>query len=187
MLAEDEYFETIDFRKDGLTFKTYDNCTFKQCNFSEVNLSNVDFLDCEFMDCEMSNAIIGNTAFKNVRFNNCKMLGLQFEYANPFLLQLAFKGCKLDFSNFQELNLPSCNFLDSSLQGVEFTGAKLEKANFSGSNLDGAVFVNTTLNKADFSRAYNFTIHPERNKLNHAIFAQEGLSGLVAHLKIKIK
>ncbi|MCC6186899.1 MAG: pentapeptide repeat-containing protein, partial [Chitinophagaceae bacterium] len=42
------------------------------------------------------------------------------------------------------------------------------------------------LEKTDFRSAYNYSIHPERNRIKKAKFAQAGLAGLLQHYDIVI-
>jgi uncharacterized protein YjbI with pentapeptide repeats len=58
---------------------------------------------------------------------------------------------------------------------------------FDNCNLRRAVFIDTIANKADFSTSYDYTIDPEKNKLQKAIFSVEGLKGLLEKYALVIK
>ncbi len=103
-LVEGEVLEHIDYSGKGITGE-FDSCSFVNCNFSDADLQEVDFMECTFENCNFSNAVLKNTGFKNVQFTQCKMLGLHFESCNPFLLEMHFDTCLLNFATFYQLKL----------------------------------------------------------------------------------
>lgn len=58
------------------------------------------FIDCDFIECNLTNAMLSNTALQNVRFQDCKLVGVHFEHANPFGVQLSFTESLLDNLSF---------------------------------------------------------------------------------------
>jgi uncharacterized protein YjbI with pentapeptide repeats len=85
------------------------------------------------------------------------------------------------------MKLKGISFHNCSLLEVDFSEADLTSAFFDECDLLGAVFDNTILEKADLSKAYNYSIQPERNRIKKAKFSQSGLSGLLQHWGIDIK
>ena len=83
----------------------YDSCSFENCNFSNFNFHGSTFENCVFKSCDWSNTKVFKVAFQQVKFENCKVLGVHFNTANPFLLEFDFQNCQLDYSNFFNLQL----------------------------------------------------------------------------------
>lgn len=165
----------------------YDNCTFRNCTFTGVDLSKISFSECAFEGCDLSNAILVSTALKDIEFSGCKLLGLRFEDTNPFLLQLRFHQCQLDYSSFYDAAVAGTNFGASTLREVDFTEANLEGASLNGCDLTGAVFDRTNLQKADVRNAIGLELLPENNQLKGARFSNNSLAGLVLHHGIRIE
>jgi fluoroquinolone resistance protein len=165
----------------------YDNCHFIQCAFNDLNFNNFIFSECIFESCDLSNVKISNTSFKDVQFVQCKLLGLKFEEANPFLLALTFIACTLNFASFYKLILKSTLFENCSIQEVEFSGADLTDSIFDNCDFIYSIFDGTILKNVNFRTSYNFSIDPSRNQLTKAKFSKENCLGLLNHLKIEIK
>jgi fluoroquinolone resistance protein len=164
----------------------FDNCEFIDCLFAGADLSDQSFEDCTFKSCDFSNAKILNTSFKNVTFKSCKLIGLQFDGCNPFLLAFNFNSCILNYTTFYQLKIPGTCFSKCMLIEVDFTEADLSGATFDDCNLSGAIFGNTKLEKADFRGSVDFSIDPEQNQLSGACFSLESLPGLLQKYNIKI-
>jgi len=97
---DDTTFDKINFTDNFPEKGNYENCLFKNCDFSGSNLSDINFTDCRFDDCNLSLANITNVQMNEITFTNCKLLGLKFEYCNPFLFKVGFEGCQLNLSSF---------------------------------------------------------------------------------------
>ena len=69
---------------------SYENCRFSEIDLSSFSFSGFKFIDCEFIECNLSLCNPNNAFFQNVKFDACKMLGIHFEYANPFGLEFSF-------------------------------------------------------------------------------------------------
>lgn len=182
----DKNFKSIDFTEKPIEKADYENCNFENCNFSKSDLSDIVFEDCNFESCDFSNAKITNTAFKNIHFKVCKLIGLQFDECNPFLLEFQFAECILNYSSFYQLKIKGTKFTKCILNEVEFTETNLSGAYFTECDLSGAMFSRTVLQKADFRTSYNFSINPEQNQISGAKFSLETLPGLLHKYKIKI-
>lgn len=182
----DQNFKGIDFSEKGIEKAEYENCEFDNCIFANSNLSEFSFEDCTFTNCDFSNTKITGTAFKNVEFENCKLIGLQFDECNPFLLEFRFSNCILNYSSFYTLKLKGTKFSSCILHEVDFTDTQLPGANFTDCDFSAAVFNGTNLQKADFRTSINFSINPEQNLIAGAKFSMETLPGLLHKYKIKI-
>ena len=112
IFIDDKDYKGIDFSLDGFTKGNYENCGFINCNFSGTDLSDLSFDECKFENCNFSNVKISNTAFKNVKFKNCKLLGLNFDECNRFLLSFSFVSCQLNLSSFYKLPLKKTSFIN---------------------------------------------------------------------------
>ena len=183
----DKDFNSINFSEKPIEIGDYENCTFKNCIFTETNLSDFSFDECIFLECDFSNTKILNAAFKNIEFENCKLMGLQFDTCNPFLLEFWFTGCQLNLSSFYQLKIKGSYFNNCILHEVDFTEADLSGATFSNCDFLGTMFGNTNLEKADFRSSINFSINPEMNQINKAKFSMQGIAGLLDKYDIIIE
>jgi len=184
---DEEEFKKIDFTQTKIKKGEYDNCTFTECNFSDVHASNIQFVECDFIDCNFSNAIVKDSAFRSATFSNCKMIGLKFHQLDPFLLQMKFQNCQLNFSSFHGLKLNGTIFQGCQLEEVDFADSELTNVSFENSDLKNAIFEQTNLEKADFRTATSFRIDPDNNRLKGAKFTKENCHGLLDKYKIIIE
>jgi len=115
------------------------------------------------------------------------MLGLKFEQCNPFLLKVTFYKCVLNLSSFYKQKLKKTIFKDCTLNEVDFAEAELNEAVFANCDFHNATFSFTNIEKADFRTSYNYSIHPESNKLKKARFSREGIAGLLDRYDIIIE
>lgn len=165
---------------------TYEECVFRNCDFSGLSLNGFTFENCEFHSCNLSNAEVRNSSFQQVGFTDCKLLGMQFHMADPFSFEVYFSGSQLDFSSFYRCSLKNSKFAKCSLTGVDFTEANLQGIALEECDLKNAVFQNSNLEKTDFRTSFNFTIHPEHNKIKKAKFSLGEVAGLLSVYGIEI-
>ena len=187
VFVENKVFEKIDYSKATLAKGEYGDCTFKNCLFLNADVSEITFTDCEFVNCNFSNTYFKNTSFRSVIFKNCKLLGLQFNDCNPFLLSLGFEECHLNIVSFYKLKLKNTKFNKCRLQEVDFSETNLSNALFDNCDLIESIFKTTTLEKADFRTSYNYSIDPEMNRVKKAKFSLQGLAGLLGKYKIEVE
>ena len=164
----------------------YESCTFSDCVFTSENFSHFIFIDCTFERCDLSSIKVENTSFKDINFVDCKMLGMQFEHANPFLFQIEMNECQLNISSFYQVNLKNTLFNSCSLKEVDFTETNLTEVKMVNCDLSQAIFERTNLQKADFYSSFNFQIDPTNNTVKGAEFSKEGALGLLSGFGIKI-
>ncbi len=105
MLTENKVFEKISFNEHSLVKGIFEECTFNNCNFNSVDLSGITFRTCSFNNCDCSLTKLKSTILQDVRFVNSKLLGVQFNECNGFLLRLYFENCMLKLSVFYKLKL----------------------------------------------------------------------------------
>jgi len=184
---EDQEIKNIDFTEKSFEIGTYEGCRFVDCNFSSLDIVNIHFEDCEFTNCNLSNTNLCDSSLQNIQFYECKLLGVKFEECNPFLFQVSFHFCHLDYASFYKMKVKNSFFENCNLEGVDFTEADLEKTVFSQCNLRNAIFERSNLTKTDFSTATNFSIDPTKNKMNKAIFDKTDLSGLLDVFGLMLK
>jgi len=165
----------------------YENCRFVNCNFSNTDLSKISFTACEFKGSNLSMAKLMNTGIKEVKFLNCKLLGLHFDTCNHILFQAYFDTCLLNLSSFYKLKIKKTTFTNCSLREVDFTETDLSGSLFNNCDLAGALFQSANLEKADLRSSYNYSIDPERNRINKAKFSLIGISGLLDKYDIEIE
>tara|TARA_R110002049_G_scaffold65035_1_gene170896 strand:- start:13731 stop:14303 length:573 start_codon:yes stop_codon:yes gene_type:complete len=183
---EDQTFKGIDFSETTLLKGEYDNCTFINCELSNVNLLGFQFLECEFIACNLSSANLSETGFQNVVFKDCKMLGLLFETCNPFGFSVRFNDCQLDHASFYQTKLNNTVFTNCKFNHADFSASNLTAAHFENCDFLHAKFENTILEKADFRSSFNYSIHPETNKIKGAKFLLKDVVGLLDAYHIKI-
>jgi fluoroquinolone resistance protein len=184
---EAETFEKIDYAQGSFPKGDYEDCTFTNCNFTNTDLSGTTFINCEFIGCNLSMAAIRKTGFQDIDFKNCKLLGLRFDEANPFLFTIRCEGCILNFTSFYKLKVCHSVFRNCSLQDVDFTESDLTGLVFNQCDLLRAKFDNTILDKADLRTAYNYSIDPAGNRIKKAKFSTSGLIGLLDRYDIIIE
>ncbi|MHA8069636.1 pentapeptide repeat-containing protein [Aquirufa ecclesiirivi] len=181
-----QIFEKKNYTLEGLPKGEYEACIFKYCELAKLDLSEYSFIDCQFHDCNLSLVKMGNTKWQNVSFMNCRLQGLHFEYANPFLFEVHFDHCFLNLSSFYQRQMKKATFKQCSLHEVDFSNANLSEALFDDCDLLNAQFDQTNLEKADFRTAYHFEISPQINRMKKAKFSKSNLAGLLTSFGITI-
>ena len=187
MLTENKVFEKISFKEHILVKGVYEECTFTNCNFNSVDLSGITFRTCLFNNCDCSLTKLKNTILQDVRFVNSKLLGVQLNQCNGFLLRLYFENCMLKLSVFYKLKLKNTVFTNCNLQEADFSEADMAGAAFENCDLLLATFMHTNLEKADFRSASNYSINPELNRIRNARFSIPGVTGLLTTYDIEIE
>lgn len=187
-MSNELYTEGQEFKNEALTLPRgeYENCTFVACSFVGSDFSKMLFVNCHFADCDFSMLPVKGASFREVSFVRCKMLGLRFDTCNPFLLEMSFEGCQLNFTSFYKLKLKNTRFVACQLEEADFSEADLTSATFEGSNLKRAVFDGTNLEQADFRAALGFSIDPTINRVQKAKFSSDNLVGLLDRFGILI-
>lgn len=184
---QDKTFIKQDFTASPLPKAEYDNCTFTGCIFDGADISGIIFTECEFDGCNLSMGQVKGTSLKNVGFTNCKMLGFNFQYCDPFLLEVSFTECILQLCSFYRLKLKNTAFSNCDLREADFTEADLTNAVLQDCELRGAVFQNTVLEKADLRTARNYSIDPDTNRIKKAKFSKDGIAGLLDKYQVIIE
>ena len=89
--------------------------------------------------------------------------------------------------SFFKTKIKKTVFNDSQLRETDFAETDLTNAVFHNCDLMNAVFDRTILEKADFRTSYNYTIHPEANRIKKARFSVTGIVGLLGKYDIDIE
>lgn len=184
---QDREFDAGDIGVEVLAGTEFESCTFRGCAWADADLRKARFTECLFQGCDLSNAKVDGTSFRTVRFTDCKLLGVQFEACNSFLLVLAFERCRLDYASFRNLVLKGAAFISCQMHESDFSGADLSEATFSGADMAGAVFDGTRLEGADLRDVRNLVLDPQRNRLRGARFSLDGLPGLLERHGIMVE
>lgn len=187
LFHQNELFNATNLRPEEAVNAEFEHCVFRGLPWMDADLTKARFTDCRFEQCDLSNAAVKSTAFRTVEFAGCKLLGVQFEQCNTFLLALRFENCRLDFASFRALVLKGTQFNTCGLAEADFSGTDLSKAAFGDSDLAGAVFEGTNLEGADLRDARKFAIDPERNRIKGARFSLNVLPGLLMRHGITVE
>lgn len=185
--VDDAVFERRNGTDEPLEKGAYTGCRFVQCNFSRADFTGITFMECVFEGCDLSLAKVRGTAFRDVRFLDCKLLGLAFDQANPFLFSIRPERSMMDSTAFNGMDLRKMRFANCRLQGAHFSRTVLAEAVFEGCDLTDAVFDGTDLQRADLRTAHGFTIRPEANRLKGARFTSGNVHGLLAHYGVSVE
>lgn len=175
--------ENIAKNLDGYSFN---ECTFENCDFSESVLRNTRFCVCNFVNCNLSLIKLDGCRFQDIRFVDCKIVGAEFFKCDRTFFSVNFKNCILQYCNFSDLNMKHTSFSGSKLREGYFTNTILIGANFSDVDLTGTIFHNCDLCKADFSKAIQYNIDPQTNKIKKAKFSLPEAVGLLRAFDITI-
>lgn len=175
------------FKSRELSRTDFDSCTFTNCDFSDLHISNSEFLDCEFVACNFSNTRLKGSSFKQAYFKESKFIGVKFHEVDPFLLQMKFVNCQLDFSSFYQLKIQYFHFDYCQMIGVDFTETDAQYCVFHKTNLKEAIFEDTKLQNANFTTAENFLIDIDKNFISNAFFSKENVLNLLQKFNLNIE
>jgi fluoroquinolone resistance protein len=180
-------FEQIAYAKTGLPGGEFEDCTFKNCNFSDADLSHKRFIDSRLIDCNLSNAKITHAGLRNVTFLSCKIVGVDFSGCLPFLFEVSFEKCSLDYTKFIKNRLKKTTFKGCTIREAIFTETDLTGATFDSCDLSNTVFSRSNLSQADFRTSRNYSINLEINTARKAKFSLYGLAGLLSQYDIIVE
>ncbi len=182
-----EVFDKVNGSDAGLTGREFEACTFLNCSFSGGDLSNCLFVDCRFCDCNLSTVNLSCCGLRNVIFRNCKVAGVDFGRCLPFLFEVNFEKCCLDYSHFIKNRLKKTKFIECTIKEAYFTEVDLTGALFDNCDLLSTVFVRTNLSRADFRTSWNYSINLEKNTVRKAMFSFPGVIGLLSQYDIVVE
>ena len=182
----DQTYANAVYGIDDANFKEFEGCTFSQCDFSRCTFLAVTFIDCVFNDCFFDGAKINYVAFRTATFNRCQIRDVNFAMCDKLIFEIAFNHCILDFSKFYTLKIKGTFFRQCSIVAVDFMGCDLTGVVFEACDLYRSEFDKAIANKADFRTSFNYTINPEKTKIKKAVFALEGLKGLLTKHEILV-
>ena len=182
----DQEFSGITYQEE-LAFKTFDECTFTDCNFSNAEFKTCKFKHCHFINCNLSLITLKSSYFVDVSFEACKILGVNWTYAEISLHQnLNFLKCNISQSNFLCLNLSSIKISQCSARDVDFRDCDLSKSILTANDFQNTLFSNTNLIKADFTNSINYYIDVLANQVKDAKFSLPEAIALLNGLGIKL-
>ena len=187
--VDDLYFEDQLFEKTIpkiLENAEFINCSFHSLDLSEKLLRNSNFIECKFIKCSMNNLNITGASFSDILFTNCKLLGINWSSCSN-VRNLQFIESKLNFSVFQNLNIPNTIFNKCTVSDTDFSRSNLQNSSFSNSNLDKSAFNECDLRKTDFRGATNYWIDPQFNKLKDAKLSMPEAISLIEALGVKVE
>jgi fluoroquinolone resistance protein len=182
----DQAFTGITYHEE-LAFKTFDECAFIDCNFSDAIFQSCKFKHCYFVNCNLSLLRLKGSYFIDVSFESCKILGVNWTYAEISLHQnLKFLKCNISQSNFLGLRLSSIIISECIARDVDFRDCDLSKAILTSNDFQNTLFSNTNLIKADFTNSTNYCINVFENQIKDAKFSLPEAISLLTGLGVKI-
>lgn len=184
---EDLIFSQLKKINEDVRDKTFINCEFNNCDFTQTDFSNSKFEDCTFNECNLSLAKYDDVKLRNVKFKGCKLVGVNFNKCDTFILEIGFQDSLIQNCNFSSLKLKKTLFKNSNILESDFVGTDLSECDFRSSSLDGTIFDNSNLSKANFSDAKNYDINPSNNIVKKAVFTMPEAMLLLRHFNIIIK
>ena len=113
----------------------------KDVDLGESKLRGVDFVDVIAERIDAANSDWGGAQLRRTLFSDARLTGLSFAEAR--IVEVSFKGCKLDYANFRHSEIERVSFEDCVLTGADFQGASIK----------ATVFSRCQLVEADFSKA----------------------------------
>ena len=180
-------YNNLTYGEEEVNFKEFECCTFNHCDFSQCVFLAVTFIDCVFNDCNFNAAKINYVALRTVTFNRCEMKEVNFAMCDKLIFDIAFTHCVLDFAKFYTLKLKGTSFMHCSLIAVDFMSADLTEVVFDACDLYRSEFAKAIANKANFKTSLNYTIDPTKTKIKKAVFALEGLKGLLVKYEVVVE
>jgi len=171
----DKTFEKVDYSDKQIYSREFENCTFINCDFSKSRFIESIFTDCIFSNCNLSMTKFAETAIKDVKFENSKLTGVDFSECNKFMFSANFYTCLMN-TIFKKCKIEESNFLDLDLS----------QSVFDDCDLNLSIFDNCDLTKTDFTNSHNITLDPEKNKFKRTKFSSTGALGLLNKYDIEI-
>lgn len=180
-----EIFKNIDISQNLLSNKEFDSCTFDNCIFNESILENCRFIDCIFNECDLSLLKIKGSVFNDITIKNSKAIGIDWSLLSIHF-PVKFHNSNISMSSFFRLDLKNCEIISCKAHDVDFGETNLEKVSFKDTDLLNAIFGNTNLKNTDLSKARNYMINPEQNRLNNTKVSLPEAESFLKFLNIKI-
>lgn len=180
-------FKDLDLGGQEIKDVDFTGCTFTNCKFFETQLINSSIESTKFNVCDLSLLKIKRCTFSDVYFSESKLMGINWTELGGLTFGAKFKDCIMKDSVFVEMNLRDAKFTNCDLSDADFSDTSLVDSQFDGCDLKGARFNNTDLRGADLSKAINYSINPETNKIKKAKFSFQGALSLLEYLDIEVE
>ncbi len=157
-------------------------------NYVEKDLAGAELEEILFETCSFVATDLTDTRLVEVTFEGCKLVGVDFRRCCAFpAIDMQFFNCVLDGCNFSDLSLKRQKFVSCDLRRCVFLRADLSEADFSHSDLDESIFHECDLRRTDFSRARNYLVDPNGNKIAGAKFSLPEAISLLRGFEIELR
>ncbi|HEX8576556.1 MAG TPA: pentapeptide repeat-containing protein [Flavobacterium sp.] len=103
-------------------------------------------------------------------FNDCSIKDVNFAMCDPFIFEIHFKNCTLDFSKFYTLKIKGATFTHCSLVAVDFMSADLTAVHFDNCDLYRTEFNKAVANSANFKTSLIIRLTPGKLNLKEQCF-----------------
>lgn len=161
-------------------------CTFKNIDFTDFTFRNARFENCLFQSCSIPNSFKHDTKFIDCEMKECKATGCDFTRVSQTMFSMHFEKCSLNYSTFAEMDLRSCSFVGSILDGADLTSTRLNEVDLSEASLLNTDFSQADLSKANLTRSIINGIDPRTTKLKGITINQSNLIHLLGDLDIQL-
>ncbi len=166
--------------------KEFEKCRFDKCSFLESSFNKCRFIDCIFSESKLSAVKFTGCVFFETAFLKSKIIGIDWSLAEK-VRGLQFIECELNLSGFTFMKLPNLVIKDSLAIDVNFMEADCSGANFEGTDFEKSIFHHTNLSKANFQKAYNYSIDFNQNMLKRTKFSLPEAASLLRGLDIVLE
>ncbi len=186
-LPHDGKFRDFEFEEMTIHFDFQDEfngCRFKRVRLSG-DFKKTTFVDCHFDQCDLSNTALNQSLFFRVRFENCKGTGSLIRKSK--LKYTEFIKCAFPLSDFSESNFEHVRFMESNVSESAFQNIRQLGLMTVKTDMTDCDFIDSSLNGMDFSGCTVQNIRVSPQLLKGLTVDSEQAIGIATLLGVKIK
>lgn len=183
-------FNQIKFSGQEINAVVFEECVFIECDLSEATFIRCKFVDCKFIRCNLSVVKFDYSIFIDVVFRDSKVIGVDWTKVSwPSIVlpsPIKFLRCIINDTTFFGLSLRGLVIEECKANDVDFREGDYTEANFTFTDFTNCLFSGTNLTRADFTKAVNYRININHNKINKAKFSWHEAVNLLEGLDIEL-
>jgi uncharacterized protein YjbI with pentapeptide repeats len=164
--------------------RSFFECAFRNMHFTG-RMGNMEFADVIFDHCDLSNLSFSGTAFRRVEFRHCRMTGTDLSRCS--MTDTLIEGCRCDYVSFSGSKIRRSSFNSSDFSEGAFSDVKLSDLVLDQDRFLNCEFLHTSLQGVDFSECEigGLLVNPE--SLRGVIVSPAQAVDLAALLGIVVK